>query len=159
MSLSEGAQPMKVIGLAPTTVRIALEDCELPGLQDELLTAIEAQSGSMREELGRREGARLDDERVELASNWLLEYRNLLSQISDRPALRRESVTVTTPAEVAHQVVGACAANALERLSAAIAERASRDKMRIRADAACAWVQTLIDLRFLDEGALESIAL
>jgi hypothetical protein len=150
---------MKVIGFAPMTVRIELEACELPGLQDQLFTAIEASGGSLREELSRHPDVGLPGERVEHASNWLLEYRNLLSQIGEQPGSGDRGAVVTTPAAVADEVVRACCSDALERLASALSARASHKALRARGEAVRAWVQTLVDLRCLDEGGIESIDL
>jgi hypothetical protein len=148
---------MKVTGLQPHSVRIALEPGELPVLVDELLHGINAHSGALLEA---SPAARHDSERLRDASSWLLEYRNLLSQVAEEERPKGEAVVVVMPMAVAHELVPACCEEAIERLRTAVAARDDRNALSELADAVRQWVQTLVDLRYLDEeGPDYSVAL
>jgi hypothetical protein len=151
---------MKVIGLIPEAVRLDLQPCELPILVDELLTRIEAQGGALREE--NELHGRVSHDRLHDASDRLLEYGNLLAAISDDPGSGRfdAPVSLITPTAVADELVHACARGAAAQLVELLRTHAGdRERLRPAAAAAAAWTDTLVDLRYLDEEALEATGL
>jgi hypothetical protein len=150
---------MKVIGLAPTSVRLDLKPCELPVLIDELLLRVEVQSSSLREEQP-KPGCSINNRRLQNASNWLLEYRNLLGAVSGDYRSGDAPVSVITPMVVAETLVRACSRDAGERLMQLLGDAHSdRERLRPAAGALSAWVDTLADLRYVDEEGLEAISL
>lgn len=152
---------MKVTGLAATSVRLELQPCELPGLVEELLLRVEVQGGSLREE-HQKCGCDVSNERLQNASNWLLEYRNVLAAVSDDNDYRPSDapVLVITPTVVAEALVRACSRDAGERLMQLLSDPGSdREGLRPAVAALSAWVDTLADLRYVDEEGLEAISL
>lgn len=151
---------MKAIGLCPTAARLDLEPCELPILIEELLLRIETCTGSLREEQ-ERSGHPASSGQLQAASNWILEYRNLLATVSgDDARTAGGSVSVTTPMLIAEQLARACVGSAIEQLAKLIDDRgAAREKLGSGVATVSAWVATLADLRYLDAAAPEAIAL
>jgi FAD/FMN-containing dehydrogenase len=153
------AWAMKVIGLAPAAARIDLESCELPVLVDELLERVHAQSGSLLEEHKRHTHA-ITGARLQEASDWLLEYRNLLAAVADdRDRKPGAPVSIVAPMEVALSVIVACCREAHARLGELLDRASNRDELGRGAEALRAWIDTLSDVRYLDEQAPESTAL
>jgi hypothetical protein len=151
-----------VVGLVPRAVRLELEPCQIPTLVDELVTRIEAGAGSLREEGQRRHGV-VRPEKLAEAAKWLLEYRNLLAALGDREdgGYRRatEPTSIVASMVAADDLVRACAHNAVEQLMATLTRDRAGDRHQLRAanEIACAWLQTLVDLRELDESGPEAI--
>ena len=145
-------RPMSVIGLVPRAVRINLEPCQLPALLDELFTTVEARGGSLREE-HEREGS-IAAEDVSDAGALLHEYARILVDLGaeSRRSVIDTAVSLTTPLEIADDLVRACARNACEELATLTRERNSdRSAVSAAAKAAAAWSKTLVDFRYLDE--------
>jgi hypothetical protein len=150
---------MKVIGLAPAAARIDFEFCELPVLVDELLERVHTQSGSLLED-HKRHARVITGARLREASDWLLEYRNLLAAVGDdRDRASGEPVSIVAPMEVALSVVAACSREAHARLGELLDAGGDRDELRRGAEALRASIDTLSDVRYLDEQAPESTAL
>jgi hypothetical protein len=149
---SREQRPMSVIGLVPRAVRLDLEPSQLPALLDELFTTVEARGSSLREK-HERDGA-MESERVTDAGALLGEYAQILTAIGaeSRHHVIDSAVSVTTPIEVADDLVRACARNACEELAALARERNSdRSALSTAAHSAAAWARTLVDFRYLDE--------
>jgi hypothetical protein len=133
----------------------------VPVLVDELLQRVRT-SGDALLDAARVQGRRPTADELAHASNWLLEYRNILSGAGSTGADPGEApVTVTTPLVVADELVRACCTEALDRLRTAIDDRRapSREALPALATAVAEWTRTLVDLRDLDEGGLEGINL
>jgi hypothetical protein len=143
--------PTSVIGLVPRSVRLDLEPCQLSGLRDELLTSIEARSGSIREEHDVR-GA-VDRDALHEASGLMWEHSKLLEAVSsDRGQIGETPVSIITPTAVADELVRGCAHHAAAQLVELVGEHSSDRAQLLRAaTAAAAWTKTLVDLRYLDE--------
>ena len=129
------ATPMSVIGLVPRSVRLDLEPCQLAGLRDELLTSIEAQSGSMREDHERR--GSLNRNVLRDAGEEILDHSKLLRAIADDDAAYGDgSVSITASMEIAYELVRGCAHNAAARLLELVGEHNSDRTELLRASAA-----------------------
>jgi hypothetical protein len=150
--LNREQRPTSVIGLVPRAVRIDLEPCQLPTLLDELFTTIEPGGGSLREAHERERLIATED--VSDAGALLHEYARILVDLGaeSRRSVVDTAVSLTTPLEIADDLVRACARNACEELAALTRERGSdRTAVSAAAQAAAAWSRTLVDFRYLDE--------
>jgi hypothetical protein len=111
-ALKHEERPMSVIGLVPRAVRIDLEPCQLPALLDELFTTVEARGGSLREAHERDGSIAVED--VSDAGALLHEYARILVDLGaeSRRSIVDTAVSLTTPLEIADDLVRACARTA-----------------------------------------------